>query len=155
MTEYTQRHLYEQRPYFEEMACYLRGVDKRKKINNNKSYQCVCPSCGKKESWMFASEKGDTFLFHCFRDTCNLKTLTLHQLITLHGDVSIQKRWLKKADDWLPIRNRITPGPKRNKSFKEKMQLKSECQRVRILGEMESNKRPTSTPSQPSSDTSA
>jgi len=148
MSDYIARSIYDQRSFFEEMACTLHGIDRRRKVNGGRSYKCQCPNCGKNESVFFASKKGDTFLFKCFRENnCGIGCITLHQLIMRYGSESIRNRWLRKDEGkWLPIKNRIPRKSSTKMTFRESMQLKSNLSFLMAIREMDIQKHQPHTP---------
>lgn len=143
MAAYKRRSLEEQRPYLEKMASQLRGIQKKDSYGR-KTYKCFCPHCHQDEASFFTSYNGDTFIFKCHRKKCGIGSVSLHRMIMSYGSSEIQNEWMEDTDKWMGIKNKVTPGPKKKKSFKESMQLKSECHRIMVVGETQPIQRPTS-----------
>ena len=100
-------------PFYQEMGKRLNGKEIKDNFNRKKSYRyCECPKCGKKESSLFPSRRGDTYVFHCPRQTCSMGSMTLHNLIKEHGGSDLFQRWRetrwkkKEPYGWKGIKNR-------------------------------------------------
>ena len=99
-------------PFFVEMSNKLNGVKRRDNFNGKETYRCVCPRCGKHKAVMGYARTGDTFILACPVEGCDLRGMTLHDLIKRYGGESMFKRWRKArwkttyTEDWLPIKNR-------------------------------------------------
>lgn len=143
MAKYKVRNLEEQRVFMREMALSFSGISKKDSYGRE-TFKCICPECSHNEANFFTSFNQDTFIFKCHRQKCKLGSMSLHRMITTYGSPEIQDRWLEGEGEWLGIKNRITPGPKKQKSFRESMQLKSECHRIMISSENGNAKLPTS-----------
>ena len=52
-----------QESFFKEMVSGLAGRQTDQAINGRKSYQVTCPLCSKRKSRMYASKRGDTWMF--------------------------------------------------------------------------------------------
>jgi hypothetical protein len=143
MAKYRSRNLEEQRPFLQKMASHLRGIQKSDSYGRQ-VYKCFCPQCHQDEASFFTSYNGDTFIFKCHRKKCGMGSLSLHRMIMTYGSLEIQHEWMVEDDKWFGIKNRVTPGPKKKKSFKDSMQLKSECHRIMMGRELHPIKRPTS-----------
>ena len=98
-------------PFFYRMGLELGGRLRRDNFNGNEIYvDCQCPKCGKKEGALYASRRGDTYLFKCPREKCSLKAKTLHSLIKEFGPTGMFDEWRKArweatyTEDWLPIK---------------------------------------------------
>lgn len=148
MARYKTRNLEEQRPFLLEIVSQLRGVPK-KDAYGNQVYKCICPNCYKDESNFFTARNGDTFIFKCHREKCGIGSMSLHKVVMKYGSPDIQKKWMGKEDEWFGIKNRVNPGPKKKKSFKESMQLKSECHLLMVTSDSQIIKRPTSDATEP------
>ena len=142
MAKYKVRDLEEQRVFMREMALSFSGISKKDSYGRE-TFKCICPECTHNEANFFTSFNQDTFIFKCHRQKCKLGSMSLHRMIATYGSPDIQGRWLEREGEWLGIKNRITPGPKKQKSFRESMQLKSECHRIMISREIGNAKRPT------------
>lgn len=107
---------YVEEPFFHQMAFELHGV--RVPNRNGKcAYEVKCPQCGKRKSRLMHS-KGQ-WLFGCPVDGCKTPTgwgCNLHQLINEYGSAGLVEKWnsARMRDDWLPIKNRRKPGPKKH-----------------------------------------
>ena len=60
----------------------------------------------------YPSRRGDTYLFHCPRQTCSMGSVTIHNLIKDHGGSDLFERWREtrwrkeKPYGWKGIKNR-------------------------------------------------
>lgn len=101
-----------QEPFFKEMVDELAGGQTDQAINGRHSYQVTCPLCSKRKSRMYASKRGDTWMFGCPRFGCRGAYgwgCNLHQLIQEFGSKDLQQRW-SAARSWTGIQNRTPRG---------------------------------------------
>lgn len=117
-----------QYPFFHSLAWELKGVEVRNKMMNGaRCYRVECPACKREKALFYLSQNRDTFIVGCPCSDCSYSA-SLHSVINSYGSERLKKRWLEtiNQNQWLPIKNRRKPGPKKKKAFKEEMAIKSD-----------------------------
>ena len=115
--------------FYERMVDKLDGIRMKEKFNHKDCFEVTCPICSKRTAKMGYSSRGNTFMFVCRpSDGCS-KGMNLHQLIQNYGSNDLIKEWNESREitwnqknGWNPIKNKRTPGPKKNK-IKERISI--------------------------------
>jgi len=101
----------------------LLDTKKDHRINGHNGYKVRCPECGCKGGGFGISKNQDTFILMCANDSCR-HLENLNQLVNRLGDDEMKKEWWelsfgpranKKDPEWKGIKNRCTPGPKKQR----------------------------------------
>ena len=120
------RDIRDEEPYFHRIAQMLDLLETKKvhRINGRNGYKVRCPKCGCKGGGFGISRNQDTFILMCSNDSC-LYRENLNQLVNRLGDEEMKKEWWelsfgprtsKKDPQWNGIKNRRTPGPKKQRT---------------------------------------
>tara|TARA_B100001989_G_C24303899_1_gene347120 strand:+ start:135 stop:602 length:468 start_codon:yes stop_codon:yes gene_type:complete len=130
--------------FFLEMVQQFNGK-RVSMVNNHSAYLVKCPCCKKKKAIFGSSRDRDTFVLLCPVDICpNQGGLVLHEVIKRYGGGDIFDRWRKArwqttyTDNWKGIKNRVPyedRKPKRRRTFKEKLDVKTQTVFARITNE--------------------
>ena len=131
-----------EQPFFLEMVSQFNGR-KTRPVNGQPAYRVQCPCCKRNKAVFGHSRNRDTFILLCPVDICTNKGgKVLHDIINHYGDKKIKKKWWEARrkkeytdNEWKGIKNRVAYKDRksRDKSFKEKMDLKTETSRIKIL----------------------
>ena len=132
-------------PFFREMAGQFGGKDTGKKVQGHQAYLVKCPCCKRKKAIFGMSKHRNTFILLCPVDICtNRGGTVLHEIIKNYGDKSIQKIWSEARwqttytdNGWKGIKNRVPYEDRKpkDKSFKQKMDLKTETSFIKMTCE--------------------
>ena len=149
--------IYVQTNYLNQFLNYGDRLIKKYGIGDNASYLLKCPKCNKRSS-IFQSTNKDTYIFKCHTG-CQFPTqrgssscMTLHNLIKNYGGSDLFQRWEEGVYTEVEntskengqnyygmwgIKNRKTPkkGENYKKTFKERLQLKSEISLIKYKNE--------------------
>ena len=129
--------------FFLEMVQQFNGK-RVSMVNNHSAYLVKCPCCQKKKAIFGSSRDRDTFVLLCPVDICDNKGgLVLHEVIKRYGVGDIFDRWRKArwqttyTDNWKGIKNRVPYKDRKPKerTFKEKLDLKTQTSFIRVTGE--------------------
>ena len=132
-----------EQPFFLEMVSQFNGR-KARDINGQPAYRVQCPCCKRNKAVFGSSRNRDTFILLCPVDICTNKGgKVLHEIIYNYGDKKIKEKWRKArikakySEDWGGIKNRVPYKDRkpRDKSFKQKMELKTDKSRIKILNQ--------------------
>ena len=92
-------------------------------VNKEKGYKVECPRCKHKSGGFGLGKDGDTYILMCGRVNCTYRE-NLNGLVNRLGDEAMKERWRelsfgprtsKKDPEWRGIKNRRTPGPKKQR----------------------------------------
>ena len=137
-------------PFFLEIAQELGGVPDKKGYRGFPVFVGVqCPYCQKKKAQFKCSDptKGkkyyekDTFVLLCPVEICsNYGGTTLDEVIKKIGSKETQESWRKARwqETWKGIKNRVPyeeRKPKRRRTFKDKLDVKTQTSFIRVTGE--------------------
>ena len=137
---------YIEQPFFLEMARILGWSESKRIFNGHMSFEVQCPECKKHKAVIGYARLGNTYVLACPIDGCDLKGITLHDLIKRYGSKQLFDEWRKARWTWtdscaeerLPIKNRVPYADRKTphrKSFKEKQDLKSAVLQTKVQGE--------------------
>ena len=134
---------FKEHPFFLEMVSQFNGR-KAGTVNGQPAYRVQCPCCKRNKAVFGHSRNRDTFILLCPVEICTNKGgKVLHEIINNYGDKKIKKKWREArikaeySDDWRGIKNRVPYKDRkpRDKSFKQKMELKTDKSRIKILNQ--------------------
>ena len=136
------RDIHIEEPYYHAMAGKLNGYKLRESFNSKASYEVSCPCCKKRKARMGYSKDKNTFILVCPVDTCSLRSLVLHDLIKRYFfGGNMWNDWRKESwtttyeENWFPVKNKVAykdRAPRKNKTFKEKQELKSAVLQIKM-----------------------
>ena len=132
-----------EQPFFLEMVSQFNGR-KARDINGQPAYRVQCPCCKRNKAVFGRSRDKDTFILLCPVEICTNKGgKVLHEIIYNYGDKKIKEKWRKArikakySEDWGGIKNRVPYEDRKpkDKSFKQKMDLKTETSFIKMTCE--------------------